>query len=111
MFDPDNGLEEQTERHTATGPKFLYLDESEPFARRGQSLVIYQHAGRNGSVRAQMDRARGRVSAVIGNDVKAVRFTHGPSRLFLVAPTATHASVLYERVGRLLDGPWKAAFV
>jgi len=48
MFDPDNGLEEQTERHTATGPKFLYLDESEPFARRGQSLVIYQHAGRNG---------------------------------------------------------------
>ena len=52
MFDPDNGLEEQTERHTATGPKFLYLDEIEPFARRGQSVVIYQHAGRNGSVRA-----------------------------------------------------------
>ena len=54
LFDPDNGLESRDPKPlTNKGVKFLYWSDLEPFTKRSQSLVIYNHANRQGTVYEQ----------------------------------------------------------
>lgn len=43
FFDPDNGIEVSYSRTSQKGTKYVYFDELEPYYKRGQSLIIYNH--------------------------------------------------------------------
>jgi len=110
--DPDNGLEVASVRRTAPqGPKYAWLDELQPFWRRGQSLVIYQHANRQAPVAEQ---ARRRVTqlrqALPGGRIETLRFRRGTSRLFFIAMQPIHRVRLLEGVDRLIDSSWSGHF-
>ena len=51
FLDPDNGLEVGISRSASKGPKYVFLDDLESFVTRGQSLVVYQHIGRDAPAR------------------------------------------------------------
>ena len=55
FFDPDNGIQGSKPRPLGNkGPKFLYWSDLESFIKRKQSLVIYNHASREGAVYDQI---------------------------------------------------------
>jgi len=112
FVDPDNGLEVKTERHTIRGPKHVFFDELVPYTRRGQSLVIYQHMGRN---RRALDQIRERLAQIAerlrGCDAPfALCYHRGTSRAFFVVPTKHHRALLFDRAKRFASGPWSAHF-
>jgi hypothetical protein len=109
--DPDNGIRSALHpvpAHRTKAVKHAYLDELALFARRGQSLIVYQHADRSAPVEQQAcrklaDFAREAPITPIG----AVRASRGTSRLFLVgAASAAHGHYLTERLAGLERGPW-----
>lgn len=93
FLDPDNGLEvRSTAYHQDKGPKFAFYREVEQFWNRGQSLVLYQHATREGI--EQQIRSR---SAELRNhlNTKAVYAVYLPShsgRIFFIVPQPKMAS-------------------
>lgn len=46
FFDPDNGLPAAMRSDARRGPKFTFYEDLDPFVRRGQTVVVYQHANR-----------------------------------------------------------------
>ena len=54
FLDPDIGLKMQPERYERRGPEYTLLDETQPYLFRGQSLVIYNHNGRQDSAQRQV---------------------------------------------------------
>lgn len=100
FVDPDNGLESGTKRHEIRGPKFVYLDELEPYLDRGQSLVVYHHLGRNTSVENQIRERLVQVNERLGGAF-ALRYRRGPAKAFLVVPSDAHRELLTERARHL----------
>jgi len=112
FVDPDNGLEVKTQRHTRRGAKHVFFDELVPYLRRGQSLVIYHHMARN---RSAADQIQQRVAQIVerlrGCDAPfGLRYGRGTARAFFVVPTKAHRTVLLERAGRFVLGPWSRHF-
>jgi hypothetical protein len=114
--DPDNGIRSALHpvpSHRTKSVKHAYLDELAAFARRGQSLIVYQHADRTAPVEQQARRrladfARETPITPIG----AVRASRGSSRLFLVgAASASHARYLTERLAGLERSPWSRELI
>jgi hypothetical protein len=109
--DPDNGIRSalhQVPAYRTKAVKHAYLDELAAIARRGQSLIVYQHADRTGPVEQQ---ARRRLADLAGEvpitPVGAVRASRGSSRLFLVgAASASHARYLAGKLAGLERSPW-----
>lgn len=110
--DPDNGLEvASVSRTAAKGPKYACLDELQRFWRRGQSLVIYQHANRRAPVDEQARRRVGQLRRALPDGrIETLRFRRGTSRLFFIAMQSAHRRRLVERVDRLIDSPWSGHF-
>lgn len=111
--DPDNGLEVASVWRTAAkGPKYAFIDELQPFWRRGQSLVIYQHATRRGST---ADQARQRIAQLcdgLGRKaaIDVMRFRRGSSRLFLIVSQPRHRRRITQRITAMLATPWSDHF-
>lgn len=112
FLDPDNGLETKSVPITrAKAPKYVYLDEVDQLYRRGQSVVIYHHLGRNGSHRQQVARWRERLAERFSpDDIFALTFRRGTARAYFVLATSTHAGVLAERLVNLVDSAWADHF-
>jgi len=112
FVDPDNGLESGTKRHHKRGPKSVYFDELEPYLRRGQSLVVYHHMGRNSNAPEQIRQRLSQIAErLTGCDTPfALRYHRGTSRAFFVVPTKAHSALLLDRATRFASSPWSAHF-
>ena len=108
MFDPDNGLEVKSAgRYTKRGPKYVFFDELAKYVQRDQTIVIYQHAIRSGTldqqVSTRLKQLRDRLN-LTAEPFGLVWRSVSP-RAFLVAPTARHHDKLVQRATELLNGP------
>jgi hypothetical protein len=112
FVDPDNGLESGTKRHHKRGPKFAYFDELEPYLRRGQSLVVYHHMGRNRKAPEQIQQRLAEITRRLEgcSSPFALRYGRGTSRGFLVVPANAHRAILLGRADHFVAGPWSRHF-
>jgi len=112
FVDPDNGLESGTKRHHKRGPKFVYFDELGHYLRRGQSVVVYHHMGRNRLALEQIPERLAQITERLRGCGApfALRYHRGTSRAFFVVPTNAHRAILLERADRFLSGPWSRHF-
>lgn len=114
FVDPDNGLQVSSyESHVKKGPKYTYYEELRPFLKRNQSIVIYQHSGRNGSAEEQITERLNQLSINLGitSEIFALLFRCGTSRAFFVIPSHEHKDVLAKRAGDLCKSvPWTEHF-
>jgi hypothetical protein len=110
--DPDNGLEvPSVPRLSNRGPKYVFLDDLEPYARRAQSLIVYQHLGRRGSTEQQVDAALARVGERLQCATPfALVYHRGTARAFLIIPAERHEDILRARADRLLSTGWRQHF-
>jgi hypothetical protein len=108
--DPDNGVrptDHPTPRHRAKADKYAYLDELAPFADRGQSVIIYQHADRSAAVDVQAGRRLDEASEALGVEALAtVRASRGSCRLFLVLAAPHHRGHFAARLDAIEGSPW-----
>ena len=111
--DPDNGFEvTSVDRLHAKGPKYVYYDDLRACWKRGQSLVVYQHIGRNGTAKEQIDRRHAALRERLrgAEEILTLRWRRFTSRVYLVVPAADHADTLAARRRALLASPWSQHF-
>jgi hypothetical protein len=113
FLDPDNGLEVSFRPNQPAAVKYVYLEELDPYLRRVQSVIVYQHIGRQGSAEEQaVTRLRQMLArpAAAGYTGFGMLYHRGTCRVFLVAAAPAHRVVLERRLQCLLDGPWQEHF-
>jgi hypothetical protein len=111
VLDPDNGLlADRLSTRSQSAVKYATLDECAAFYANSQrSLVVYQHAHRQGSAVEQAAGALRRLSDHLGVErehVFALRFHRGTTRFYLVAPAKHHQSTMRERAISIIDSEW-----
>ena len=111
FVDPDNGLEVGTKRHQKLGPKYVFFDELEPYCKRGQSLIIYQHTSHRGKAEEQVRERLAQIDERLNNSSPfALLYHRGNSRAFLIVPSEKHKTILTEKVEQFIQGPWSQHF-
>lgn len=112
FLDPDNGLESGVQRRRKDGPKYAFYDEVAEFARRGQSVIVYQHMDRSAPAGRQaarrMSELEHRADAPAG--VFGLRFRRGTGRFFFVLPQPRRRELLMHRAETFLAGHWSVHF-
>ena len=109
FFDPDNGLETNNPSPlSAKGPKFLYWSDLLPFVDRNQSLVIYNHASRQGSIYEQITKRLAEVKDHIpyGANAVAMLWRSFSVRYYLIIPAPETREVILSACERVISGPW-----
>jgi hypothetical protein len=109
FFDPDNGLEVKSHSpHSKLGAKYIFENEIRAFWERNQSILVYQHLNRSGSLEEQAQRGLARLSALTdGSECWAISFHSYSVRLYFLVPIKGHASELRGRTRELMTGPCK----
>lgn len=113
LLDPDNGLEVGCDRHAGEGPKYAFYDDLTPLRQAGKTVIIYQHANREGSF---LEQIQGRLSAIqsrLGpppDKLLALRWRRISARAFLFVMTNRHSAMIEQHLRTLLAGPWGAHF-
>jgi hypothetical protein len=112
FFDPDNGLEVKSHTpYSKPGAKHIFDSELRAFWERNQSILVYQHLTRSGSVDEQARRGLARLRDLTdGSKVWAISFHSYSVRLYFVVPIKKHASELRGRTRKLECGPCKSVF-
>lgn len=111
--DPDNGLETTVDRYADKGPKFTYYDDLLPMVRSGKSLILYQHACRQGSFDDQLRMRLASLKARLAPELThfaVVRFRRVSARAFIIAQSDRHADALTQRLNDFLRSPWGRHF-
>ena len=110
--DPDNGIAGRDEKlRSGKGAKSVGRDEIAGFHARGQTVVVYHHADRSASVSEQSARRTNELRETLGtDDVFALRFARGTTRLYFVAPSPHHSNLIRDRANALVSGPWGQHF-
>ncbi|MEM6259778.1 MAG: hypothetical protein AAGI37_15995 [Planctomycetota bacterium] len=111
VLDPDNGLmANRLSVRSQSAVKYATLDECKAFYASGQrTLVVYQHAHRQGPVADQAELALHRLADHLGlrpEAVFALRFHRGTARCYLVVPATGKASIIRSRASVMLEGRW-----
>ena len=107
--DPDNGLEVAgVPRHHRRGPKYVCWDELEPYAKRGQSVIVYQHTNHRVPAETQIKERLAQLSRRLrpAHDPFALVYHRGSSRAYLIAAARDHQQILLDRAKKFLEGPW-----
>lgn len=109
--DPDNGIRRAahpTSRARTIAVKHAYLDELAEFVARGQSLVVYHHAARRGSINDQVQWRLAELSEDMPGctPLGCVIARKGSVRLLLVAAVESHRSLLCGRLQSLRTSGW-----
>jgi hypothetical protein len=113
FLDPDNGLEVGCNRLDGDGPKYVFYDDLRPLGQVDKTIIVYQHANRDG---AFLDQIQNRLSSLRrrlgrpGEDLFALRWRRISARAFIFALASTHRESIQERLRRFLAGPWGAHF-
>jgi len=113
FLDPDNGLEVGTDRHSVEGPKYAFYDDLTPLSEAGKTLIIYQHANRQGSFREQVDNRLATLRCRLSRPKKAfvtLRWRRTSTRAFIFVLADSHFSLVWKGIQRLVAGPWGAHF-
>ena len=111
FLDPDNGVGASVLPHSKGGVKYAYLDEVHRYLDRSQSVVVYHHIGRRGTVREQVSRQLRRLAGSNAHCGKfAMLYHRGTARAFLVVESTRHHGLLLERARRMISGPWSRHF-
>lgn len=113
FLDPDNGLEVGIDRHTARGPKYTYYDDLDTLNGDGRTIIVYQHANRDGSMLDQIRRRLRDLQRRLDRPTEslfALRWRRISPRVFLVAAASSHRKALRACVQSMLAGPWGAHF-
>lgn len=113
FVDPDNGLEVGTDRRDPKGPKYVFYDDLIPLGHAGKTIVIYQHANRDGPFAQQIQRRSAALQRALARPAKtfiAVRWRRISPRAFIVALGNDHREMIRERLKSFLAGPWRAHF-
>ncbi len=113
FLDPDNGLEVGIDRHTARGPKYAYYDDLDILNRDDRTIIVYQHANRNGSMLNQILGRLGDLQRRLDRPTEslfALRWRRISPRVFIVAAASSHRKALRACVQSMLAGPWGAHF-
>lgn len=108
--DPDNGIGDPTQMYVKRGPKFAYLSDLQTLWERKQSLVIYQHLGRDGDARTQVEKTTNQLQGGLpGAKPISLWFHRGTARVFYVIPhpESKHGETIQNRVCRFLERGWK----
>jgi hypothetical protein len=108
MFDPDNGLEVTScGKYGRKGTKYVFFDELAPYVSRGQTIIVYQHGNRDGSLEEQTQERLGQLQDKLGLETTpfALLWRRVSARSFLIAPAREHATYLEEQTNNLLSGP------
>ncbi|MFN3166743.1 MAG: hypothetical protein ACE37H_06730 [Phycisphaeraceae bacterium] len=111
VLDPDNGLmADRVSPNAKQAVKYAALDECAAFYGEGErTLVVYQHAHRQGSAQTQADHGLNRISDRLGvdrGDCFALRFHRGTTRFYLVAPARGRAEPMRAQARAMLDSAW-----
>mgnify|MGYP001828350937 CR=1 FL=1 len=111
MLDPDNGLmPDRLSIRSQSAVKYASLDECRAFYGGGQrTLVVYQHAHRQGSAAEQASRALHRLSEDLGVErehIFALRFHRGTTRFYLVVPAKHYQCIMRSRASAIIDSDW-----
>ena len=109
LFDPDNGLEGSKPKPlTNKGPKFLYWSDLEPFIERNQSLIIYNHATRQGTIYEQIARRLSQIKDHVpyGANAVAMLWRRFSVRYFIVVPTDGMNDRCVGVCEKMGSGPW-----
>lgn len=111
LLDPDNGLmPERVSPRSKSAIKYATLDECAAFYGGGKrTLVVYQHAHRQGSAEQQADRALQRLVDYL--DVSrdcafALRFHRGTTRFYLVMPSSQQGDRIRIAADKLIASEW-----
>ena len=109
FFDPDNGLQAKNPSPlSAKGTKFLYWSDLLPFVDRNQSLVIYNHASRQGSIYEQITQRLAEVKDHIpyGANAVAMLWRSYSVRYYLIIPAPETREVILSACEKVISGPW-----
>jgi len=112
FLDPDNGLamSEDLCAHNERARKFVLLDELVDLLQEGADVILYQHAGRKGTVEEQVQRAVAAVSGhVTGSHALALRWNRLSVRSYLIFTTDSESEwpVFVES---FLKSSWRSHF-
>lgn len=113
FLDPDNGLEVKSEKEfQSKGPKYVYYHELGEFIERGQSLIVYHHICRNGTVYEQIHERCSDIKKRLNiADVYPLLYKRGSLRVFFILPNRKHYELLHSRCKQLVEGNvWEKHF-
>ena len=94
LLDPDIGIR-LTQPRTDQGNQHLDLHHLDPFFHRGQSLLVYHHLNRTGTLVQQFEQIIDVTSARLGCRPFLLRHHRGSPRAFLALPQEHHHATLY----------------
>ena len=107
FVDPDNGLEiPSTDCFGKKGPKFVYYKDLLLCWKRGQSLIIYQHADRRGVNEQAAQRCTELSDELSGAKPIALRFSRRSTRVYFVLAQPHHAEKLNARMRSFPKSDW-----
>jgi hypothetical protein len=108
FLDPDNGLEvDSTGPYDGLGPKLTFYGDLAAMPP-GKSLVIYQHATREGTFEDQLAGRMEDLRDLLGHpraDLFAMRWRRVSPRAFIFATADAHRAQVLDRLGAMLAGP------
>jgi len=112
FFDPDNGLECQIGPSRKKGPKYVFFDELDPFVKRGQTIVVYQHANRRCRIDEQIQRRLEEIKRRLTpiSHPLALVFHRWVCRMFFIVPNDKHSEIFQSRTNHFIEGPWSEHF-
>ena len=111
FLDPDNGLEVKVDRLRKKGPKYAYYDDLTSLGGQGRSLMVYQHATRQGPVIDQVRRRLQKLGELFPDrEPFGLYFRPVSPRAFLILPSPVHAGALCQLCEAFVQGPWGAHF-
>ena len=112
FVDPDNGIEPKCGKGS-TKPEHARIDELRGFVERDQSLVVYQHQSRHGTISEQVERKRAQVERKLDRAAFAMVYKrHKSDRvIFLIVPAPHHWDSLLHRAEAMLSGDWARHFL
>lgn len=109
FLDPDNGIQvKSVKRHADKGVKYVFWDEVKKFADENRTLVIYHHLNRTTKSRDQIKvkLQEFRSNLPRGDTIIPLLFKRGSHRVFFIAPSRAHYSLISTRLRGMKFSDW-----
>lgn len=115
LFDPDNGVvpQKQEQSQMRSGVKYIWPHEIVPFFARGQSVIVYQHATREGTFQMQIAGLASRLARLEGMaqaEWLALIWRPYSARAFLFACQPKHVHLLRRTARGMAETSWRGRF-
>ena len=99
-------------RTSKRGTKYVFWEEAQSFAARGQSVIIYHHLHRARPSFNQIEFLRQEFAARMRSGFLTLdhTFTRGTRRTFFLATAPSHQELIGSRLSRMIAARWGAHF-